>query len=185
MIATRSLTQRLLASCASVFLLIPICVQGQTADYGPFEGARFIHSAAQGYQEIALANSRWFVAYQGSSKTSSAWVDTAWALRSAQLCMQQSAIGFVALRYVTEKVIQNESLAWHHEHEPQDYIAMHTAGMIYIPIATPAAAPSPADANSKLGAIRCVSAQDVVLNPERLIRIETAVAKAKALGIQP
>jgi hypothetical protein len=161
-----------------LIVVSPIMLAGSESakPFGPFKGDL-------GYQDIALGDLMWYVAFHGNRGTEITWVNAAWAARVAQLCRERQQEFFVQLRYVFEPLSKEERTT-QREYVP-DAWAMHVRGT-YVPILVPYSSGGPIQAvvtPSKLAAVRCINDPSKIGDPTRAIRVDSSLDAARQLGI--
>lgn len=137
----------------------------------------------EGYQDLRLAPSTWYVAYQGNRNTPPDWIDAAWSARAAQLCQAAAHRYFVALRYTMEPLTAQEDVADARRGPWDGWARRDAAGFIAIPIYTPAAPPPVLTGPSRLGAIRCLDDAQSLKDPHRAIAVDQALIDARSAGV--
>lgn len=136
----------------------------------------------EGYREIKLSDSSYFVAFHGVSNAEKRKVEGAWALRSAQLCEQSGARYFIELAYGFEPVTRQEL---------KKFVQAVSIGrprragdMIFIPMPMYTTQyPIRRTAASKLGTIRCVGVGEEVMDKSRLVDIDKVFEEGEKLAV--
>jgi len=137
----------------------------------------------EGYQDMRIGASSWYVAYQGNRSTPTDWIDSAWSARAAQVCQSVGLKYFVALRYPMEPVTPQDDIADSRRGAWDGWSQRDVAGFIPIPIYTPSAAPQVVTGPSKLGTVRCLSDPQSLKDPQRAVAVDQALRDARAAGV--
>jgi hypothetical protein len=144
-------------------------------EYRPYDGH-------EGYQEIDLGQSLYFVAFHGKTSTATAdELETAWKTRAAQLCMWDDATHFIELQYSFEPVLKDDPPLSAISSELR--ILLTRGAPIVVPIFVPHnQGEIVVDAPSRQAHVRCVLDSSTVIDPKRLQEITAIIENAKTRG---